>query len=362
MGCRMKLALTLTSLAALTLSLPGFAKTCIDEMGLGREYAEDQFFQPMRMPGGPYKGECLDTRERRNVKLFSVKDVTLLRRYGVTMKKGYTYFANFKHKNKYYIAEYPNNSIANSYLVFEKFVELGGKSMEEADVERAMTGIVLTGHIQLRFKMKKDRYLRLYPQHKSFGGVKKVNDFAYAMFAVRPLSTSGEKFDPLGDGIFNGYTISQNFMSTYDVALAYRDYVAKKTQVGQYKIENSHFDSEKALQALLQQANKEYNLKTPRYYHTWTRNCVTETYGGIDKAAKGQSLGSRIGGLVAGIIRPSKTLGTLGREWNPMFVLANLERRGIIKPRQQSEIMTLNREVCYILSDRDLGDMRRFCH
>lgn len=358
----MNTTLILVSLtAAFTFSTVGFAKTCLDELGLGREYKEDRFFQPMRMPGGPYKGQCLDTRERRNAKLFTIKDVTLLRSYGIKMKEGHTYFANFKHKNKYYIAEYPQNSIASSYLVFEKFVELGGKSLEEADVERAMTGIVLTGHIQLRFKLKKGKNIKLYPQHKSFGGVKKVNDFAYAMFAVRPLSTSGEKFDPLGDGIFNGYTISQNFMSTYDVALAYRDYVAKKTQVGQYKIENSHFDGEKALNALLKLANKEFNRKTPRYYHTWRRNCVTETYAGIDAGAKGQSLESHIGGLFAGIIRPLKTIGTLGREWNPMFVLANLERRSIIKPRQQSEIMSLNQEVCYILNDRDLGDMRKLC-
>lgn len=329
---------------------------------MGPSYLEDPFFQPMKMPSGPYKGECLDNRERRNAKLLTSSDTALLRQYGIKFKTNHTYFANFKHKNKYYIAEYPNGSIADAYLVFEKFLELGGRSLEEADVETAMASIVLTGHIQLRFKMKKGRYLTLYPQHRSFGGVKRVNDFAYAMFAVRPQSITGQAFAPLSDGIFKGYTISQNFMSTYDVALAYRDYVAKDTQVGQYKLEHSHFNAEKALQALLKKADKEFNRKTPRFYHTWRRNCVTETYAGIDAGARSQSLPSRLSGIAIGLIRPSKTIGTLGREWNPMFVLANLERRGIMKPRSQSEIISLNREVCFILNEEDLGEMKRHCH
>lgn len=356
---------TLTTLSLLFFSSLSLATSeapnCFQELSLGQEFKEDPFYRPMKMVAGPYKGECLDNRQRRNIRVLNPKtDLDLFRSFGVTLKPNHIYFANFKHKNGYYIASYPKNSIKNSYLVFEKFVELGGGPIEKADPEQAMQSIVLTGHIQLRFRLKEGEWVTLYPQHSKYGSIKKVNDFAYAMFAVRPKSTSGKPFEALGDGIFKGYVMSQNFMSTYDVALAYKDYVTKDTEVSQYLINKKYFNAEKALSALLKHANKEFHRETPRFYHTWQRNCVTETYVGIDAGAI-QSLGSRLIGIGAGILRPSKTLGTLGREWNPLFVLSNLERRGIIKPRDLSEIITLNEEVCLILKGKDLDKIKRHC-
>lgn len=353
-------ALTFLSMLAQA-HAPSDPSTCYSQLHLGKEFVEDHFYQPLKMQAGPYQGECLDNRQRRNIKLLDAqKDEKLLKSYGVTPKRNHTYFANFKHRNGYYIAEYPNQSIEHTFLVFEKFIELGEKAMEKTNPEIAMRNIVLTGHIQLRFRLKKNYWVSLYPQHKHYGKMKKVNDFAYAMFAVRPKSISGQVFDPLGDGVFQGYVMSQNFMSTYDVALAYKNYVTKSTEVSQFIINKEHFDSEKAIMALLRHADKEYRLKKPRFYHTWRRNCVTETFVGIDAGAI-QSLESRLIGIGIGALRPSKSIGTLGREWNPLFVLSNLERREIIQPRAESEGITLNEEVCFILKGKDLEDIKEHC-
>jgi hypothetical protein len=340
---------------------------CYDDLSLSNEFRADPYYQPFVMLGGAYKGECVDNRERRSIRILEHNDDNLLNAYSIKPKKNHLYFANFKHKNKYHLAEFEVGSVEDTYLVFEKFLEVSRKKFNKAKRNEMMRNVILSGHAQLRFRLKKGKFIKLYPQVLTTRMSKKVtriNDFAYAMFAVRPLSTSGQLFDPLGDGISKGYILSHNFMSTYDVALTYKDYVngakSSKTEVSQFKFERKHFDGNKALEKLLYHSHHDYMKRKPIFYHTWYNNCITSMYIGIDAGAKKQGSLQRLVGLGAGAIRPLKWR-TGGKEWNPMSVLPNLRRRGIIKADNQSETINLNEEICQILKGQDYEDVRAFC-
>ena len=334
---------------------------CYASLDLDNEFKQDPFYRPAIMQKGKYKGECVDNRERRSIFILDHNDKRLGELYGIKPKSNHFYFVNFKHHNKYYLAEFEKGSITQSFLVFEKFLEASSAKYSEKKKLRLFRNIVLSGHAQLRFVLKKGKTLKLYsqiPQKKRIAPLK-IKDFAFAMFAVRPKSTSGELYDPLGDGMNNGYVLSQNFMSTYDVALTYKDYVVNDTEVSQFRFEEAKFDGNKAFEALLKFSHDDYIRKKQVFYHTLTNNCITSMFVGIDAGAHSENIISKGIGAVRDIFRPIKA-STGGKEWNPAFVLPALYRRGLLK-RQGSEIISLNEEVCQILKGEDFQDVKSMC-
>lgn len=339
--------LILTAIACLS-AFAAQARSAACDGVIAQEVLQDPFFKTRLMSQGKYEGECLANEKRRDIVLVSAKN-SAARKVIPRFNQKNIYFANFRHQNKYYIAEYEPESIAETYLFFEKFIE-GGLPRILGGGELRASQLVFTGHIQLRFKLKKGRVLKLYDQNAARPVVKpiEINDFSYAMYAIRPESLLGTTYEPFGEGIKGGYALSHNFLSTHDVALEYKSYVdPAKARVGQYLLERSAFNAEKALQALLKQSDGLYRAQDIEVYHTISNNCVTATYTGIVAGDKGigkshprwYRLYSRH--LIANV--------TDGREYNPMSVFSDLERRKILKDRNQSQLNDFNDEICSLI-------------
>lgn len=310
--------------------------------------SDDPFFKPRIMSTGAYAGECIDNEYRRNIVSLSKVDERLKKIVG-TPKKGKLYFANFRHLNRYYIAEYTPGSIEKTFLVFEKFLE-GGLAPRNRSF-RGFKGsqLVFTGHIQFRYLLKKGQELRLYDQTskqvtKSIG----INDITYAMYAIRPESLKGQTYEPFGEGVNAGYALSHNFLSTHDVAIEYKNYIREdKARVGQYKLESYGLDFEKMFSALLKQSDELYQSSKTETYDTISNNCVTAAYTGVVAGDKGKGKSSpRWYRLYA---RHLMATQTNGREFNPMSVFADLERRKILTHRNRSQVSDFNDEICRIL-------------
>lgn len=309
----------------------------------------DPFFKARIMSAGTYAGECVDNEYRRNIVLLSKTDKRLKEVVG-TPKKGKVYFANFRHLNRYYIAEYTPGSIEKTFLVFEKFLE-GGLAPRKRSF-RGFKGsqLVFTGHIQFRYLLKKGQELVLYDQTSKSRVTKAItiNDITYAMYAIRPESLKGQTYEPFGEGINAGYALSHNFLSTHDVAIEYKNYVREdKARVGQYKLENYGLDFEKMFSALLKQSDELYQSSKTETYDTISNNCVTAAYTGVVAGDKGKGKSSpRWYRLYARHLMANQTNG---REFNPMSVFADLERRKILTHRNRSQVSDFNDEICRIL-------------
>lgn len=311
---------------------------------ISKNLANDPFFAPRIMSGGTYQGECLANEKRRNITLLKSTD-SRLKKIVSNIKKDRIYFANFRHNNEYFIAEYTPNSIDRTLLVFEKFIE---GSLAPGELKGSQ--LVFTGHIQLRFLLKKGQALKLYKQTAS-GLVKSplsVNDFSYAMYAIRPESLLGTTYEPFGEGRRAGYAMSHNFLSTHDVAIEYKNYIdPDKARVGQYELESSGLDFEKTLMALLKQSDGLYQSKKSEIYDTFLNNCVTAAYTGIVAGDKRQ--GKSKPRWYRFYSRHIIANQTEGREYNPMSVFSDLERRKILAHRNRSQLIDFNDEICSIL-------------
>ncbi len=336
-------------MAPITLTWAQIPKVC--ENLISTKLKSDPFFKARLMSAGTYEGECLDNQFRRNVKLLESNDQSLKRVVGAT-KKDRIYFANFRHNNRYYIAEYTPGSIKETYLVFEKFIEGGIAPRNQTFLGFKGSQLVFTGHIQFRYILKAGSELKLYDQTSS-AVVKsplKLNDLTYAMYAIRPESLKGQTYEPFGEGIRGGYALSHNFLSTHDVAIEYKNYInPDKARVGQYKLEREGLDFEKMFRALLDQSHELYESNQSVVYDTISSNCVTAAYTGVVAGDKrvGRS-NPRWYRLYARSLMARKTGG---REFNPMSVFADLERRKMLTHRNRSQVQDFNDEICDLLSD-----------
>lgn len=336
-------------LAILGISSTAFAEKIPDVCTnvISKGMAKDPFFVSRIMSGGTYQGECLANEKRRNITILKSTD-SRLKNIVPNIKKDRLYFANFRHQNEYYIAEYTPNSIDRTLLTFEKFIE---GSLAPGELKGSQ--LVFTGHIQLRFLLKKEMGLKLYRQTSNslIRSPLKVSDFSYAMYAIRPESLLGTTYEPFGEGRRAGYAMSHNFLSTHDVAIEYKNYInPEKARVGQYELEASGLDFEKTLMALLKQSNELYHSKESEIYDTFLNNCVTAAYTGILAGDKHQGKSKpRWYRLYSRHIIANETEG---REYNPMSVFSDLERRKILAHRNRSQLIDFNDEICTILGNK----------
>lgn len=318
---------------------------------ISNEVAKDPFFVAREMSDGPYQGECLANEKRRNIVILKNDDKRLKNVVGA-VRSGHVYFANFRHNNRYYIAEYTPGSIDQTYLAFEKFVEGGVLPKSLAPIGFKGSQMVFTGHIQFRFMLKQGAALKLYEQtsRKVIQKPTQITDFSYAMYAIRPESLLGTTYDPFGEGRSAGYAMSHNFLSTHDVAIEYKNYIRpEKARVGQYKLESSGLDFEKMMMALLKQSDGLYKSKKSEIYDTFINNCVTAAYAGIVAGDKHQGKSSpRWYRFYSRHLIANKTGG---REFNPMSVFSDLERRKILTHRNRSQVKDFNDEICSLLTD-----------
>lgn len=332
--------------ASYAAKLPDVCKTLLKS-----SLSSDPFFKARIMSDGTYAGECLDNTFRRNIKILDSKDKALASVVG-SVQKGKIYFANFRHNNQYYIAEYTPGSIERTLLVFEKFLE--GGIAPRNNTFRGFKGsqLVFTGHIQFRYFLKAGQELKLYDQtsKKRVANPIKLNDITYAMYAIRPESLKGTTYEPFGEGINAGYALSHNFLSTHDVAIEYHNYIHDdKARVGQYKLESSGLDFEKMFEALLKQSDELYRSTKSTVYDTISSNCVTAAYTGIVAGDKHQGKSApRWYRFYAKHLMKTKTDG---REFNPMSVFADLERRKMLVHRNKSQVENFNDQICGLLSD-----------
>ncbi len=319
-----------------------YANSCFSEVGV-ESTQDDPFYKERRAQVGKYKGECYNNGFRRNSPRFDPLNVVhqdlISRLYNIEMKRGKVYFANFRHDNEFYLAEYTPGSVSRILMMFEKFIE-------------PLNNVVLTGHTHLRFLLKEP--IRLY--HPRKGMVAEVSDFNYAMFAVRPMSIKDQAFSPFGDGIKKNYAITHNFMSTLDMAFEYENYaMPDSTAVSQFELESFGLDFEKTLNALITFSHQSYHEKNLRPYHTLKNNCVSNMYVGIVNGDKGlRRAHDNYHGKIyekdgEKFFTPRKPRKKFTK--NPMWVLRDLASRGMIMSRTKNQREDFNSDLCTVLEN-----------
>lgn len=236
---------------------------------------QDPFERELKFTGdAKYIGEQLDLTSTRNIQFLSPQQ---LNDYHLTPKANFVYVANFRHLGKYWIAAIPTDGVQETLFQFQNL-----SALRKMGIPDFLINWIRFGHIQIRFKMKPGKDIELISQRKDQPlEVAKINDFSYALNAVRSALHKNDSYEPLGDGVKNGYGLSHTFISTQDTVLFFRGY---GLSVEQYPLRLTSKQSNKLLMAYLKKSNE--SVENEITYHTLFRSCVTETMNGLYSVVK----------------------------------------------------------------------------
>lgn len=215
----------------------------------------DPFNVSLRFTKGKHVGSCIYTEVRRTVRV--VDPQYFARTYGVTPPQGQVLVANFRHDNQFWIASIPMNKIIKTYI--QAFMLMGPFS-----------------HLQLRFLLQEGAYVELYPQNLSAPRrIEKINDFVFALHALRAVEQKDEGYSPISEGLNDGYGVAYNMRSTTeDVS----DINEKGIVVEQFELNLTRTQQTQLLRNRLELAK---NSSESDLYHTATKSCVTAVLEGI---------------------------------------------------------------------------------
>lgn len=232
----------------------------------------DPIATELRMPEGPFKGRCINSNNYRSVRVLTNNEHSL---FGLEKNDDVFILANFRHLNKFWVAEIPLKSIEG--VVYQKM------SLKK--------GLPLF-HGQIRFIMKDDA-IRLTSQEKDASKRTslelreksgKPQDFVVALFGVRDLEHDLETFNPsFGLAVLgkSKYAVSYTFQSLYDSSQWALD---NKQPVDQYAMD---LDSEKQRQILALARDLGTEKGVGEMYNILTNNCLNFTFTVLNKVVTG---------------------------------------------------------------------------
>ena len=169
----------------------------------------DEFDRIEKVVNGPAKGKCINTANYRSVRKLTSDQMT---NFGFTNNDQYFYVANFRHLDKFWVAQ------INIY------------DIESVDFQlMALSNVLSIYHGQFRFHFKENASgITLISQEKDpasrvelklIDSANKAQDFVIALFGARELSHDKEAFKPyLGFNLIGRsiYSKSYAFQSLYD--------------------------------------------------------------------------------------------------------------------------------------------------
>ena len=203
---------------------------------------------------GRYKGQLLDTRDRRSVRLLEGEEAKPYLRDPADIV-----IRNFYHEGKFWTARFLPESVEAVY--FQKV---------------RMKTRVPAAHAQIRFQLKKGKEAELFSADGSVPRDPKITDVVYS---VEAMPVYGDKYD-LYNGTQDHFGLGLRIMSIQE---AYsKSIYANDQHVGQILLSVV----EKAEQVLLKEAFvRSDELGMDQMYNTIIRSCCTESFRLLDRSS-----------------------------------------------------------------------------
>jgi hypothetical protein len=238
-----------------SLKLPTFIQdTCIVD-------ANDPFEPNMKMQRGPQKGWCVNPLKRRSVRI--LKDFEA--RPYFSSRPGTIVIANFSHKNKFWIAQIPIDSVATLRMQIEYFPIMKFPKVSIA-------------HTQFVFDFKNGEKVLLMPQVKNIpSGIRPI-ELQKMIFSVENVGPFGEMFDAR-KGMQDYYNIAYRAVSLeekYDWMIAEQSHKVKQLAI--------KLPADQVRKVLNEAISRGQRWSTSRSYNTLEPNCVSELFDILDVA------------------------------------------------------------------------------
>lgn len=205
---------------------------------------EDPYAFEETMPDGPFKGEVLDTSEKRAVVWLGTKR-----------------FANFYHRGRFWIGSYPAEAVQDVIFQIERWANAGPAA-----------------HIQLRFRLKPTHLLRLVPQ----------NGRATRPVQVRDIIVSAEATYAVGRS--HEYEVLAGLQQKYGItarAVSLDEKVQRMRRDRDFRIEQVRLNlSDDRKNLLLDTAlHMSWRMAHSEMYDTLRNSCTTFAFDVLDDVA-----------------------------------------------------------------------------
>jgi len=248
---------------------------------------------------GPHRGECLDTRLRRSIRILSAKERAY---YTISTKDPRIAIANFSHAQKFWIALIDPRAIEEVLFQIEYF-----------------PAVVPAAHNQLRFIFSERSPVVLIPQKKPHGKRVVLRNLVYSNEAVMKLS--GDAFD-VWSGLWRNFGLSHRFVSAAD---QYDAMVVKQGhRVKQISLKLSGTQATDVLRNALRISHDE---GMSRLYNTVGKACGTELFVVLDKA-----LGIKLSSIPRRILSHLALSEVLTTEAETALWARKLYQRKVLRP------------------------------
>lgn len=203
----------------------------------------DQYDPKARMPGGLFKGQCINSCEQRSVKIIKQDNNSLT-------------IANFRHQQQFWIATIPLDSLEDVIYQTEEIFQSCPAC-----------------HSQLRFRFRANNPVILKSQTTLGEREVTVRDIVYS---VEATGLPGMNFDPLS-ALLDFYGLSYRFISLEDRA----DRMINVDQhiVNQLRLVISNTEGRRLLQETAKQSDR---IGMSRMYNLFDRNCTSELFRILD--------------------------------------------------------------------------------
>lgn len=214
---------------------------------------KDVYSAGVKMPSGPYRGQCINTSGKRAIRI--LRDST----EGLKI-------ANFRHKGKFWNAWIPKNSVEAVEFVF---VDLNVQQVSRLGVN------IFHNHLRLLFK--KNHPITLTSQFSPRGEVKAtVRD---VILSVNYMAPTGVEYSAIKGLNSKEYLSAIQLYSTADEAKA--RFVEQKVNAFTTRLSINERQAWYLLRtALLKSHNTQYSVP----YQTWDANCATAAFDMLDYA------------------------------------------------------------------------------
>ncbi|MDZ4870629.1 MAG: hypothetical protein CLLPBCKN_000017 [Chroococcidiopsis cubana SAG 39.79] len=209
----------------------------------------DPFDPKAKMPQGIYKGQCLYCQQR------SVQLLTPVEAAPYKPRPGAIVFANFKHKNKFWVAQIPPNAVEDAIFQIQYYT---------------VPASPYIAHGQIRFRLKPGYEAILVPQSRSSGKADKAIRVRDMVYVANGVGLKSAAWNPV-TGVFDFYAIAQEMIALEDrIEDAFNFKFTDRVE--QIRLALTPRQKQQILLNAIAQSSRD---QTNVMYDTISRNCTT---------------------------------------------------------------------------------------
>ncbi len=244
-------------------------------------------YKEVAMPGGPFKGQILDTSKTRGVVFIDGENVVL-----PEVNPNYLYIANVTHNNKFYVARISPEAPKKVSFVYEKFTDMQG------------------GHADLIYHLDSSDPMELVyeildtQQGHRFVKLSKPIALNEILLTAEAVRVTGDK-TPLKEGGLN-----DSFAMVYRMTSIPERLIGPVLETGRKTtVYDLNFDPQSVQKAFVETVIQQSYIGMSTNYHLLTNNCITSAvFGLINGLSKEEQARLRI--QIAKTVAKLKTMST----------------------------------------------------